>query len=111
MTEPQEKHPYLPGLESSLLNSIWGFRETATCYNKSLIAEPGKALLDWICLNRQEGLPTPLDELRLQFLTPVKLRAGALRFPRTVSKTIKDSWLKQPFRRKIPTTDRQGQGN
>jgi len=47
----------------------WGYEEKATRYNKYLIAEPEKALLDWIYLNRQEGLPTPLDELQLQFLT------------------------------------------
>lgn len=68
----------------------WGYEEKATRYNKYLIAEPEKALLDWIYLNRQEGLPTPLDELHLQFLSPAKLRNYALRFPRTVSETIKD---------------------
>lgn len=68
----------------------WGYEEKATRYNKYLIAEPEKALLDWIYLNRQEGLPTPLDELQLQFLTPAKLRDYALRFPRTVSETVKD---------------------
>jgi len=68
----------------------WGYEEKATRYNKYLIAEPEKALLDWIYLNRQEGLPTPLDELQLQFLTPAKLRDYAQRFPRTVGETIKD---------------------
>jgi predicted transcriptional regulator of viral defense system len=68
----------------------WGYEEKSTRYNKYLIAEPEKALLDWIYLNRQEGLPTPLDELHLQFLNPAKLRNYALRFPRTVSETIKD---------------------
>jgi len=43
----------------------WGYEEKATRYNKYLIAEPEKALLDWIYLNRQEGLPTPLDELQI----------------------------------------------
>src|SRR5437588_9453547 len=68
----------------------WGYEEKATRYNKYLVAEPEKALLDWIYLNRQEGLSTPLDELQLQFLTPAKLRDYALRFPRTVSETVKD---------------------
>jgi predicted transcriptional regulator of viral defense system len=68
----------------------WGFEEKATLYNTYLIAEPEKALLDWIYLNRQEGLPTPLDELHLQFLKPAKLRDYALRFPRTVNESIKD---------------------
>jgi predicted transcriptional regulator of viral defense system len=75
----------------------WGYEEKATRYNTYLVAEPEKALLDWIYLNRQEGLPTPLDELHLQFLTPAKLRDYAQRFPRTVSETIKDLLIEAAF--------------
>jgi predicted transcriptional regulator of viral defense system len=75
----------------------WGYEEKATRYNKYLIAEPEKALLDWIYLNRQEGLPTPVDELQLQFLTPAKLRQYAERFPRTVQEAIKDLLLEKAF--------------
>jgi predicted transcriptional regulator of viral defense system len=75
----------------------WGYEEKATRYNKYLIAEPEKALLDWIYLSRQEGLPTPLDELHLQFLAPAKLRVYARRFPRTVEETIKDLLLETAF--------------
>ena len=75
----------------------WGYEEKATRYNKYLVAEPEKALLDWIYLNRQEGLSTPLDELNLQFLSPSKLREYALRFPRTVNDTIKDLLLETAF--------------
>jgi predicted transcriptional regulator of viral defense system len=75
----------------------WGYEVKATRYNKYLIAEPEKALVDWIYLNRQEGLPTPVDELQLQFLTPAKLRDYALRFPRTVSETVKDFLVEAAF--------------
>jgi predicted transcriptional regulator of viral defense system len=75
----------------------WGYEEKATRYNKYLIAEPEKALLDWIYLSRQEGLPTPLDELHLQFLAPAKLLEYAQRFPRTVKETIKDLLLETAF--------------
>src|SRR6266705_3976892 len=75
----------------------WGYEAKATRYNKYLIAEPEKALLDWIYLIRQEGLPTPLDELQLQFLTPTKLRDYALRFPRTVIETVKDFLVEAAF--------------
>jgi predicted transcriptional regulator of viral defense system len=75
----------------------WGYEEKATRYNKYLIAEPEKALLDWIYLIRQEGLPTPFDELHLQFLSPAKLRQYAQRFPRTVQATIKDLLLEKAF--------------
>lgn len=75
----------------------WGFEEKNTRYNKYLIAEPEKALLDWIYLTRQEGLPTPLDEANLQFLNAVKLRTYAERFPRTVNETVKDLLLDKAF--------------
>jgi predicted transcriptional regulator of viral defense system len=75
----------------------WGYEEKATRYNKYLIAEPEKALLDWVYLNRQEGLPTPFDELQLQFLTPAKLRRYAERFPRTVRDVIKNVLVEKAF--------------
>jgi len=75
----------------------WGFEEKATRYNTYRIAEPEKALLDWIYLTRQEGLPTPLDELQLQFLTPEKLRTYAERFPRTVQETVKELLVQKIF--------------
>lgn len=67
---------------------FWGFEERSTRYNKYRIAEPEKALLDWIYLNRQEGLPTPLDELNLQFLNFQKLREYAEKFPGTVNEVV-----------------------
>ncbi len=88
----------------------WGFEEKATRYNKYLIAEPEKALLDWIYLNRQEGLPTPLDELQLQFLTPAKLRDYAQRFPRTVSETIKDLLVETAYPSQNPDDSRSRVG-
>jgi predicted transcriptional regulator of viral defense system len=77
----------------------WGYEPKATRYNKYLIAEPEKALLDWIYLSRQEGLPTPFDELQLQFLSAAKLRQHAERFPRTVQAAIKDLLLEKAFPR------------
>ena len=88
----------------------WGYQEKATRYNKYLIAEPEKALLDWIYLNRQEGLPTPLDELHLQFLIPAKLREYALRFPRTVSETVKDFLVEAAFPSQNPDDRRPRAG-
>ncbi len=75
----------------------WGYEQKATRYNKYLVAEPEKALLDWIYLTRQEGLPTPFDELQLQFLSAAKLRKYAERFPRTVQAAIKDLLLEKAF--------------
>jgi predicted transcriptional regulator of viral defense system len=75
----------------------WGYEQKATRYNNYLVAEPEKALLDWIYLTRQEGLPTPFDELQLQFLSAAKLRKYAERFPRTVQGAIKDLLLEKAF--------------
>lgn len=71
----------------------WGFEEKTTRYNAYRIAEPEKALLDWIYLSRQEGLPTPLDEINLQFLDFQKLRGYAGRFPRTVNEVVRQLLL------------------
>lgn len=71
----------------------WGFEEKTTRYNTYRIAEPEKALLDWIYLSRQEGLPTPLDEINLQFLDFQKLRAYGARFPRTVNEVVRQLLL------------------
>jgi hypothetical protein len=40
-----------------------------------------KALLDWIYLQRQEGLPTAFDELSLKAIDWKKLHRYALNFP------------------------------
>lgn len=75
----------------------WGYEQSATRYNTYQAAEPEKALLDWVYLTRQEGLPTPLDELQLQFLNAAKLRKYAERFPRTVQSVINDLLLEKAF--------------
>ncbi|MGA7623817.1 MAG: hypothetical protein WB630_23595 [Candidatus Acidiferrales bacterium] len=82
----------------------WGYEEKSTRYNEYLIADPEKALLDWIYLTRQEGLPTPLDELNLQFLSPPKLREYALRFPRTVNNVVTELLLDNAFPSKATGT-------
>lgn len=69
---------------------FWGAEVKATRFNKYRIAEPEKALLDWIYLSRQEGLPTPIDELQLQPLHTAKLLDYAERFPRTVREIVKE---------------------
>ena len=73
----------------------WGFEEKRTRYNNYQIALPEKALLDWIYLTRQEGLPTPLDEINLQFLDRQRLREFASRFPRTVEEVVNQLLLGQ----------------
>ena len=73
----------------------WGFEEKQTRYNNYQIALPEKALLDWIYLTRQAGLPTPLDEINFQFLDRQRLREFAHRFPHTVEEVVKQLLLDQ----------------
>jgi len=94
----------------SLPTTYWGYEEKATRYNRYLIGEPEKALLDWIYLNRQEGLLTPFDELQLQFLNLAKLRKYAERFPRTVQAVIKDLLLEKAFPLEDPDHRRRNKG-
>lgn len=76
-------------------NLYWGFEEKRTRYNDYQIALPEKALLDWIYLTRQEGLPTPLDEINFEFLDRQRLREFASRFPRTVEEVVNQLLLGQ----------------
>jgi len=63
---------------------FWGFHEKRTRYGKYKIADPEKALLDWIYLRRQEGSIVQTDELDLQRLNGTKLLEYADRYPTPV---------------------------
>jgi len=108
-THPQSYHSKSANIVYRKIspNLYWGFEEKNTRYNKYLIAEPEKALLDWIYLSRQEGLPTPLDEFQLQFLSVSKLRKYAEKFPRTVQQTLNDLLLERAFPSETPTRQSQ----
>jgi hypothetical protein len=69
-------------------NLFWGFQEKRTRYGKYNIAEPEKALLDWVYLRRQEGSTINTDELDLQRLDRVKLLQYAARFSTPVKHQI-----------------------
>ena len=69
-------------------NLFWGFQEKRTRYGKYNIADPEKALLDWVYLRRQEGSDIHTDELDLQRLDRGKLLQYAARFPIPVRQQI-----------------------
>jgi hypothetical protein len=69
-------------------NLFWGFREKRTRYGKYNVADPEKALLDWVYLHRQEGSTIHTDELDLQRLDRGKLLQYAARFPIPVKRQI-----------------------
>lgn len=71
----------------------WGFETKRTRHGSYRIAEPEKALLDWIYLQRQEGLPVAFDELSLNVIDKKKLRQYALKYPNSVQQTLQEAWV------------------
>jgi hypothetical protein len=69
-------------------NLFWGFQERRTRYGKYNVADPEKALLDWVYLRRREGSTINTDELDLQRLDRGKLLQYAARFPVPVKQQI-----------------------
>lgn len=63
---------------------FWGFHSKRTRYGSYNIAEPEKALLDWIYLLRQEGSIVPTDELDLHVLDFSRLLQYSEKFPKPV---------------------------
>ena len=68
----------------------WGFEQKRTRHGSYRIAEPEKALLDWIYLQRQEGLPTAFDELNLKSIDWKKLHRYALKYPASVRGSLQE---------------------
>ena len=69
-------------------NLFWGFQERRTRYGKYNVADPEKALLDWVYVRRREGSTINTDELDLQRLDRGKLLQYAARFPVPVKQQI-----------------------
>ena len=67
---------------------FWGFQPKRTRYGKYNLAEPEKALLDWIYLLRQEGSIVPTDELDISRLDLAKLLQYSEKFPKPVRQQV-----------------------
>lgn len=76
---------------------FWGFVEKQTRYSKYRIAEPEKALLDWVYLTLQSGLTPRLDEIELQSLDKQKLVKYANKYPGTVRSALTNSLAFEHF--------------
>ena len=66
-------------------------------YGKYRIAEPEKALLDWVYLSLQEGIRPSLDELNLNPLDRKKLFEYARQYPRSVLNLLLPELAVQPL--------------
>jgi hypothetical protein len=61
--------------------------------NGILWAQPEKAVLDWVYLDRKASLPSPaLDELRWTDLSARTLRAYGKRYPKSIQREI-EQWM------------------
>jgi predicted transcriptional regulator of viral defense system len=78
-------HLIYRGIAESL---YWGFVKKATRYGSYNIAEPEKALLDWIYLSLQNGIEPALDEIEFGQVDRLKLVEYAKRYPSTVNKHL-----------------------
>ena len=67
---------------------FWGFQKKKGRYGAYQIAEPEKALLDWIYFRLKDGLPVEFDEIQFDKLSRARLVAYAKRFPKSVIQTM-----------------------
>jgi predicted transcriptional regulator of viral defense system len=75
----------------------WGFAEKQTRYTTYLLAEPEKALLDWIYLSLQGGSRPSLDEIEFKFASKEKLVRYASKFPGSVRNVLTHSLAFEHF--------------
>ena len=78
-------------------NLYWGFVEKQTRYATYLIAEPEKALLDWVYLSLQGGIRPGLDEIEFKSASKEKLVEYASRFPGSVRNVLTHSLAFEHF--------------
>ena len=76
---------------------FWGFQERKSRYTSYRLAEPEKALLDWIYFRRRDRLPLGLDEFNFQRISRSKLIEYAKKFPSTVLQTLYPILIGQQF--------------
>jgi predicted transcriptional regulator of viral defense system len=67
---------------------FWGFREKPTLYGAYKTAEPEKALLDWVYLLRQRGLPAATDEFDVSQIDRGKLLDYSQKYPKPVRQQV-----------------------
>jgi predicted transcriptional regulator of viral defense system len=67
---------------------FWGFLERRTRYRTYRLAEPEKAVLDYIYFAKYEGLLAGADEFDLSKIDREKLLSYAIRFPKPVREAV-----------------------
>jgi hypothetical protein len=69
----------------------WGFQTRRTLYGTYNLAEPEKALLDWLYLERKRGTEIVTDEFDFRKLDREKLLLYAQKYPRPVKFELLES--------------------
>jgi predicted transcriptional regulator of viral defense system len=67
---------------------FWGYVKKKSRYGTYKIAEPEKALLDWIYFHLKDGLPVQFDEIQFSKLSRSRLVQYAKKFPSTVMQEL-----------------------
>jgi hypothetical protein len=80
----------------------WGFIEKKTRYSSYKIAEPEKALLDWIYFQLRDGLPVSLDEHSFERLSLSRLKNYAEKYPSTVRVVLLPAMLEKSLMGQLP---------
>ena len=70
---------------------FWGFQTRRTLYGTYNFAEPEKALLDWLYLERKRGVEVITDEFDVHKLDREKLLLYAQKYPRPVKFELLES--------------------
>jgi predicted transcriptional regulator of viral defense system len=67
---------------------FWGFVERKTRYGKYNLAEPEKAILDWIHFRRKKRQPLDVDEFNMQRVSRARLIKYADAYPKALRQSI-----------------------
>lgn len=76
---------------------FWGFTERKGRYHKYKIAEPEKAILDWVYFRLNDGVPVLLDEFQFERIDASRLFQYAKRFPHSVLQCLTPALFEKRF--------------
>ena len=79
----------------------WGFTRKKTRYGTYNLAEPEKALLDWIYFKSVDGLPIEMDEFRIDGLDRNRLLEDAKKFSAPVRNRILSFLAETPAQSRV----------
>jgi predicted transcriptional regulator of viral defense system len=76
---------------------FWGYEERKTKYGKYKLAEPEKAILDWLYFRNRKRQPLDLDEFELQRVSRSRLLKYAEAYPKLLRQSLYPILLNHQF--------------